>query len=83
MNANGLIIVGAIFAIVAMVVFVFSLVKAPEAVEDEAGFHYVKDPKSAGKRRSAATRTATRAPHIAKSFKPHLPSTASAAPWDF
>jgi hypothetical protein len=83
MITNGLIIIGAIFAVAAMVVFVVSLAKAPEAVEDEGGFHFRKAPKSVRHRSYSVRSAAARPTKVAAPFKAHLPSTASAVPWDF
>lgn len=82
MNTNGLILLGAILAVVAMVVFLLALAKAPEAVEDDTGFHYRKSPKGVRNRYYSARSAAARPTKVAKPFKPHLP-TASAVPWDF
>jgi hypothetical protein len=82
MITNGLILVGAILAVVAMVVFVVSLARAPEAVEDDTGFHFRKTPKGARNRYYSARSAAASPTKVAKPFKPHLP-TASAVPWDF
>ena len=82
MITNGLILVGAILAVVSMVVFLLTLAKAPEAVEDDTGFHYRKEPKSVRNRYYSAKSAAAHPPKVAKSFKAH-PSTASAVPWDF
>ena len=82
MITNGLIIVGAILGIVAMVVFVHILAKAPEAVEGEAGFEFIKDAEPSRKRYHSAKTAAARPTKVAKPFKAPLP-TASAVPWDF
>lgn len=82
MITNGLMLVGAILAIVAIVVFLLTLAKAPEAVEDDTGFHCPKSSKGVRNRGYSARRTVLSPTKVRKAFKPHFPTT-SAVPWDF
>ncbi len=69
-----LLILGAIFSVVAMVVFILSLATAPEGTEDETGFHYVKAKSVVRSRYFHAGSTTVRPHKLAKPFKTHIPA---------
>ena len=70
MFLNVLIILGTILAVLAVVVFIYHFVKAPEGVEDESGFRLVECKKPAPSRYFSA-QAKERA--TAKPYKAHLP----------
>jgi len=74
MITTALIVIGAIVSVVAVLVFILSLVRAPEGMEDESGFHTLKEPGPARSRYYSATRAATLPVKSAKPFKAHIPA---------
>lgn len=71
MITTALIVAGAILALVAVVVFILSLVNAPEGMQDEAGFHPVKQAGRETGRYYSAKRVAKRPPKTANPLKAH------------
>lgn len=71
MITTALIVAGAILSVVAVVVFILSLANAPEGIEDETGFHPVKQAGKATGRYYSAKGTAKRAAKPANPLKAH------------
>ncbi len=74
MITTALIVVGFVLLVAAMVVLVLNLSRAPEGVEDEAGFHYVKEPVVENSRYYAARSLRTKRTKTANPLKAHIPA---------
>ena len=74
MIITALIVTGAILAVVAVVVFVYSLANAPEGMEDEAGFHLVKQAGKQPGRYYSAKGMAKRPAKTPNPLKAHSPA---------
>jgi hypothetical protein len=74
MITTALIVAGAILSVVAVVVFILSLANAPEGIEDEAGFHHVKQAGKEAGRYYSAKSLAKRPAKTAHPLKAHSPA---------
>lgn len=69
-----LLLAGALLLVIAMGVFLFALLRAPEGSEDETGFHYRKRGSPASKPPFASTGSRIRAKKNKRAVKFHIPA---------
>lgn len=74
MITTALIIAGAILTVLAVIVFVLNVARAPEGIEDEAGFHNLKEPVTVSGRYYCAKSAVARSEKSVKPFKEHIPA---------
>lgn len=74
MITTALIIAGAILTVIAVLVFVLNVARAPEGLEDEAGFHSLKEPVTGRSRYYCAKTEVPRSDKTVKPFKEHIPA---------
>ena len=74
MITTALIVAGGLLLVVAVVVFIRCLANAPEGIEDEAGFHHVKQVGKEAGRYYSAKGVAKRPAKTANPLKAHSPA---------
>ena len=74
MITTALIVAGAILAVVSVVVFILTLANAPEGMEDETGFHALKQPDREAGRYYSAKSVKQRPAKTANPLKAHSPA---------
>ncbi|RXK56463.1 hypothetical protein ESB00_11525 [Oleiharenicola lentus] len=74
MIATAFIIVAITLASAAVIVFLLNLARAPEGVEDEAGFHYVQQPVVESTRHYRAKVSSRPATKATPRLKAHIPA---------